>query len=217
MTVGLLTLNLRLRLVIMQRKLPRRKDVAQNNSAMSYFFDNFDDQKMATKSRSHGSKRKPLVLIAIWAVLSLTGVAAAVAITVTGNSGSPGQVSLAVGKAPTVACDTETGVNTDTISSWSNSYTDFTLQKVELSNVDATCAGKTMTLVLYLNNATSQSITCSLPATIAASTIYSQVKFTFATTSFATTAINQWPCTTISLIPTPIYMASLAGTAVQIL
>jgi hypothetical protein len=201
----------------MQRKLPRRKDVAQNDSAMNYFFDNFDDQKIATNARSHGSKRKPIVLIDIWAVLSLTGVAAAVAITVTGNSGSPGQVSLAVGKAPTIACDTETGVNTDTISSWSDSYTDFTLQKIELSNVDATCAGKTMTLVLYLNNTTSQSLTCSLPATIAAGATYSQVKFTFATSSFATTTVNEWPCTTVNLIPTPVYMASLAGTAVQIL
>jgi hypothetical protein len=201
----------------MQRKLPRRKDVAQNNSAMSYFFDNFDDQKIATKARSHDPKRKPIVLIAIWAALSLTGVAAAVAITVTGNSGSPGQVSLAVGKAPTVACDTVNGVSTDTISSWSNSYTDFTLQKVNLSNVDATCAGKTMTLVLYLNNSTSQSLTCSLPATIAASVTYSQATFTFATASFATSSVNEWPCTSVTLIPTPVYMASLAGTAVQIL
>jgi hypothetical protein len=201
----------------MQRKLPRRKDVAQNNSAMSYFFDNFDDQKKAPKVRSHDPKRKPIVLIAIWAGLSLTGVAAAVAITVTGNSGSPGQVSLAVGKAPTVACDTLNGVNTDTISSWSNSYTDFTLQKVNLSNVDATCAGKTLTLVLYLNNSTSQSLTCSLPATIAASVTYSQATFTFATSSFATSSINEWPCTSVTLIPTPVYMASLAGTAVQIL
>jgi hypothetical protein len=201
----------------MQRKLPRRKDVAQNNSAMSYFFDNFDDQKIAPKVRSHDPKRKPIVLIAIWAGLSLTGVAAAVAITVTGNSGSPGQVSLAVGKAPTVACDTVNGVNTDTISSWSNSYTDFTLQKVNLSNVDATCAGKTLTLVLYLNNSTSQSLTCSLPATIAASVTYSQATFTFATSSFATSSVNEWPCTSVTLIPTPVYMASLAGTAVQIL
>jgi hypothetical protein len=201
----------------MQRKLPRRKDVAQNNSAMSYFFDNFDDQKIATRARSHDPKRKPIVLIAIWAALSLTGVAAAVAITVTGNSGSPGQVSLAVGKAPTVACDTVNGVSTDTISSWSNSYTDFTLQKVNLSNVDATCAGKTMTLVLYLNNSTSQSLTCSLPATIAASVTYSQATFTFATASFATSSVNEWPCTSVTLIPTPVYMASLAGTAVQIL
>jgi len=201
----------------MQRKLPRRKDVAQNNSAMSYFFDNFDDQKIAPKVRSHDPKRKPIVLIAIWAGLSLTGVAAAVAITVTGNSGSPGQVSLAVGKAPTVACDTLNGVNTDTISSWSNSYTDFTLQKVNLSNVDATCAGKTLTLVLYLNNSTSQSLTCSLPATIAANVTYSQATFTFATSSFATSSVNEWPCTSVTLIPTPVYMASLAGTAVQIL
>ena len=201
----------------MQRKLPRRKDVAQNDSAMSYFFDSFDDQKIAPKARSHDPKRKPIVLIAIWAALSLTGVAAAVAITVTGNSGSPGQVSLAVGKAPTVACDTVNGVNTDTISSWSNSYTDFTLQKVNLSNVDATCAGKTMTLVLYLNNSTSQSLTCSLPATIAASVTYSQATFTFATSSFATSSVNEWPCTSVTLIPTPVYMASLAGTAVQIL
>jgi len=201
----------------MQRKLPRRKDVAQNDSAMSYFFDNFDDQKIAPMARSHDPKRKPIVLIAIWAALSLTGVAAAVAITVTGNSGSPGQISLAVGKAPTVACDTQSGVNTDTISSWSNSYTDFTLQKVNLSNVDATCAGKTLTLVLYLNNSTSQSLTCSLPATIAASVTYSQATFTFATASFATSSVNEWPCTTVNLIPTPVYMASLAGTAVQIL
>ena len=77
----------------MQRKLPRRKDIAQNDSAMNYFFDNFVDQKRAPKERSHDPKRKPMVLVAIWAALSLTGVAAAVAITVTGNSGSSGQVS----------------------------------------------------------------------------------------------------------------------------
>jgi hypothetical protein len=201
----------------MQRKLPRRKDVAQNDSAMNYFFDNFADQKIAPQVRSHDSKRKPMVLVAIWAALSLTGVAAAVAITVTGNSGSTGQVSLAVGHAPTVACDTQNGVNTDTISSWSNSYTDFTLQKVNLTNIDSTCAGKTMTLVLYLNNSTSQSLTCSLPATIAAGVTYSQATFTFATASFATSSINEWPCTSVNLIPTPVYMASIAGTAVQIL
>jgi hypothetical protein len=201
----------------MQRKLPRRKDVAQNNSPMNYFFDNFAYQKFDRVERSHDPKRKPMVLIAIWAALSLTGVAAAVAITVTGNSGSAGQVSLAVGKAGTVACDTQNGVNTDTISSWSNTYTDFTLQKVNLSNVDATCAGKTMTLVLYLNNATAQSLTCSLPATIAASVNYSQATFTFATASFTTSSINEWPCTSINLISNPVYMASLAGTAVQIL
>jgi hypothetical protein len=201
----------------MQRKLPRRKDVAQNDSAMNYFFDNYADQKIAPQVRSHDSKRKPMVLVAIWAALSLTGVAAAVAITVTGNSGSTGQVSLAVGHAPTVACDTQNGVNTDTISSWSNSYTDFTLQKVNLTNIDSTCAGKTMTLVLYLNNSTSQSLTCSLPATIAAGVTYSQATFTFATASFATSSINEWPCTSVNLIPTPVYMASIAGTAVQIL
>jgi len=201
----------------MQRNLPRRKDVAQNDSAMNYFFDNFADQKIAPKERSHDPKRKPIVLVAIWAALSLTGVAAAVAISVTGNSGSTGQVSLAVGHAPTVACDTQSGVNTDTISSWSTTYTDFTLQKVNLSNVDATCAGKTLTLVLYMNNATSQSLTCSLPATIAASVTYSQATFTFATASFATSSVNEWPCTSINLISNPIYMASLAGTAVQIL
>jgi hypothetical protein len=201
----------------MQRKLPRRKDVAQNNSPMNYFFDNFADQKFYRVERSHDPKRKPMVLVAIWAALSLTGVAAAVAITVTGNSGSAGQVSLAVGKAGTVACDTQNGVNTDTISSWSNTYTDFTLQKVNLSNVDATCAGKTMTLVLYLNNSTAQSLTCSLPATIAASVNYSQATFTFATASFTTSSINEWPCTSINLISNPVYMASLAGTAVQIL
>ena len=201
----------------MQRKLPRRKDVAQNNSPMNYFFDNFADQKIAPQVRSHDPKRKPIVLIAIWAALSLTGVAAAVAITVTGNSGSSGQVSLAVGHAPTVACDTQNGVNTDTISSWSTTYTDFTLQKVNLSNVDATCAGKTLTLVLYLNNATSQSLTCSLPATIAAGVTYSQATFTFATASFVTSSVNEWPCTSINLISNPVYMASLAGTAVQIL
>ena len=201
----------------MQRKLPRRKAVAQNDSAMNYFFDNFDDQKIALQVQSHGSKRKPMALIAIWAVLSLSGVAAAVAITVTGNSGAPGQVSLAVGKADTVACDTQSGVNTDTISSWSNSYTDFTLQKVNLSNVDATCAGKTMTLVLYLNNSTSQSLICSLPATIAAGVTYSQATFTFATASYATSSMSQWSCTTLGFITNPVYMASLAGTAVQIL
>ena len=192
----------------MQRKLPRRKDFAQNDSAMNYFFDNFADQKFDRIERSHDPKRKPIVLIAIWAALSLTGVAAAVAITVTGNSGAPGQVSLAVGKAGTVACDTQNGVNTDTISSWSTTYTDFTLQKVNLSNVDSTCAGKTMTLVLYLNNSTAQSLTCSLPATIAAGVTYSQATFTFATASFATSSVNEWPCTPITLTSNPVYMAS---------
>jgi hypothetical protein len=74
-----------------------------------------------------------------------------------------------------------------------------------------------MTLVLYLNNSTAQSLTCSLPATIAASVNYSQATFTFATASFTTSSINEWPCTSINLISNPVYMASLAGTAVQIL
>ena len=207
----------------MQRKLPRRKDVAQNDSAMNYFFDNFDDQEITQYSfkrapkRSRISARNPIVLVLIWAILSFTGVAAAVAITVRGNSGSAGEVSLAVGHAPTVACDTQSGVSTDTISSWSTTYTDFTLQRVDLTNVDSTCAGKTLTLVLYLNNSTSQSLTCALPATIAANVNYSLATFTFATASFATSSVSQWPCTTLGLITNPIYMASLAGTAVQIL
>ena len=208
----------------MQRKLPRRKDVAQNDSAMNYFFDNFDDQEITQYSynrapkRSRISARNPIVLVLIWAILSFTGVAAAVAITVRGNSGSAGEVSLAVGHAPTVACDTQSGVSTDTISSWSTTYTDFTLQRVDLSNVDSSCAGKTLTLVLYLNNSTSQSLTCALPSTFAVqSVIYSQATFTFATASYATSSVSQWPCTSLGLITTPIYMASLAGTAVQIL
>jgi len=208
----------------MQRKLPRRKDVAQNDSAMNYFFDNFADQEIAeygynrAPKRSRISPRNPIILVLIWAVLSFTGVAAAVAITVRGNSGSAGEVSLAVGHAPTVACDTQSGVNTDTISSWSTTYTDFTLQRVDLTNVDSTCAGKTLTLVLYLNNSTSQSLTCALPSTIAvASANFSLATFTFATASYATSSVSQWPCTSLGLIPTPIYMASLAGTAVQIL
>ncbi|MEI7838750.1 MAG: hypothetical protein EBZ95_13880 [Chitinophagia bacterium] len=201
----------------MQRNLPRRKDVAHNDSAMNYFFDNFDDYEIAKPVHKRMRGRNPIILILIWAVLSFTGVAAAVAISVKGNSGSSGEVSLAVGHAPTVACDTQGGVVTDTISSWSTSLSDFTLQKVDLSNVDSTCAGKTLTLVLYLNNSTSQSLTCALPATIAASVNYSLATFTFATASFATSSIYQWPCTTLSLITNPIYMASIAGTAVQIL
>jgi len=207
----------------MQRKLPRRKDVAQNDSAMNYFFDKFDDQEMAeygysrAPKRSRVSPRNPIILVLIWAVLSFTGVAAAVAITVKGNSGSAGEVSLAVGHAPTVACDTQSGVSTDTISSWSTTYSDFILQKVDLTNIDSTCAGKTLTLVLYLNNSTSQSLTCALPSTIAASVNYALATFTFATASYATSSISQWPCTTLGLVTTPLYMASLAGTAVQIL
>ncbi|NDE11481.1 MAG: hypothetical protein EBZ95_13110 [Chitinophagia bacterium] len=207
----------------MQRRLPRRKDVAQDDSAMNYFFDKFDDQEMAeygysrAPKRSRVSPRNPIILVLIWAVLSFTGVAAAVAITVKGNSGSAGEVSLAVGHAPTVACDTQSGVSTDTISSWSTTYSDFILQKVDLTNIDSTCAGKTLTLVLYLNNSTSQSLTCALPSTIAASVNYALATFTFATASYATSSISQWPCTTLGLVTTPLYMASLAGTAVQIL
>ena len=142
----------------MQRKLPRRKDVAQVDSAMNYFFDNFDDYKNEPPRYKRGSRRNPIIFILIWATLSFTGVAAAVAITIKGNSGSAGEVSLAVGHAPTVACDTQSGVNTDTTGSWSTTYSDFTLQRVDLSNIDSTCAGKTLTLVLYLSNSTSQSM-----------------------------------------------------------
>ena len=202
----------------MQRNLPRRKDVAHNDSAMNYFFDNFDDYEIAKPVHKRMRGRNPIILILIWAVLSFTGVAAAVAISVKGNSGSSGEVSLAVGHAPTVACDTQGGVVTDTISSWSTSLSDFTLQKVDLSNVDSTCAGKTLTLVLYLSNSTSQSMTCALPATFAAqSVIYSQATFTFATASYSTSSMSQWSCTTLGFITNPVYMASLAGTAVQIL
>jgi len=202
----------------MQRKLPRRKAVAQVDSAMNYFFDNFDDYKNEPPRYKRGSRRNPIIFILIWATLSFTGVAAAVAITIKGNSGSAGEVSLAVGHAPTVACDTQSGVSTDTISSWSTTYSDFTLQRVDLSNIDSTCAGKTLTLVLYLSNSTSQSMTCALPATFAAqSVIYSQATFTFATASYATSSMSQWSCTTLGFITNPVYMASLAGTAVQIL
>ena len=44
----------------MQRKLPRRKDVAQNNSPMNYFFDNFADQKFDRVEQAMTQSANPL-------------------------------------------------------------------------------------------------------------------------------------------------------------
>ena len=145
-------------------------------------------------------------------VVTATGVMASVAITLRGNSSTTdGVVSLGVGQAAATSCNTGTTVKTDTISQWDDTYGDFTLQRVEITGVQETCANNVMTLVLNMSSGADVNVTCNLPAST--SVTYSQATFSFATSAFSTSG-NNWSCGTFS--PYPMYMASISAAAVQI-
>jgi hypothetical protein len=143
--------------------------------------------------------------------LTVSGVVASVAITVRGNSSNQNNViSLGVGQAQAQSCNNSTAVKTDTISQWDDNYSDFILQRVDVTGIQSSCQNHAMTLVINMSSGTDLNVTCSLPAT--GSNVYSQGTFVFATQSFTSTG-SQYGCPSFS---SPLYMASISAAAVEI-
>ncbi len=166
-------------------------------------------------------KGRPLyqiVLLIVAGSLTVTGVVASVAITLRGNNSTvDNQLSLGVGQAKAISCETSSTVSVDTTSQWDDTYSDFTLQRLDVSKVDPSCGGKELTLVVDMLNSANVNVVCNLPASNAISGVsasnYSQATFIFATSAFTPTVTGQYACGTFSY---PMYMASISATAVQI-
>jgi hypothetical protein len=164
---------------------------------------------------------KQIALLIIAVLLTVSGVAASVAITIRGNNSTQdGVVSLGVGKAVATSCDTTTTIKTDTTSQYDDTYTDFILQRLDVYNVDPTCGGKDLNLVVNISGGSDVNVTCHLPASNSFSgwttSQYTQASFIFTTAAFTTTAIGQTTCNSGGYIGYPVYMASIASTLVQI-
>ena len=164
--------------------------------------------------RSQKKSTWQIFLIFMGIIISSSGIFAAVAIAIRGNTGGDGTVSFGVGKAAAETCDTNF-VRTDTTSTWFDNQDNFMIGRVDVSNVANTCAGKTMTLVMNYST-TDQSYTCILPATSAAfnDTTFSLATFIFVSSSITTNSILQQVCVTNLTLTTS---SLLSGTAVQIL
>jgi hypothetical protein len=155
------------------------------------------------------------ILFGIAVTMTVTGVVASVAITISGNSSNtPNVISLGVGKAQASSCNNSTAVKTDTISQWDDNAAggngDFTLQRVNVSGVQSSCQNNAMTLVINMTSGTDLNVTCNLPAT--GNAVYNQGTFVFTTSSY-TAASGEYACPTF---PTSLYMASISAAAVQI-
>jgi len=165
-----------------------------------------------------------VIALVLAAALTASGVAASVAITLRGNNSTQdGVVSLGVGQAVANSCDNNSTTKTDTISQYVDAYADFTLQQLNVYNVDPNCGGKLMNLVVRMNPSGNDiNLTCSLPASNAIAGLttsqYNQATFIFTTSStYTTSAVGQYFCGgSGNLISNPKYMASIAATAVQI-
>ena len=178
-------------------------------------FESNRNQNLRTKSF------KQVALLLTASLLTVTGVAASVAITLRGNNSTQdGVVSLGIGNAVATSCDTSTTVKTDTTSQYTDTYTDFILQRLDVYNVDPNCGNKDLNLVVKLNATSDVNLTCRLPASNAFSgwttSQYTQATFIFTTAAFTTTSLGQYPCNANGYIQYPVYMASIAATAIQI-
>lgn len=162
-----------------------------------------------TRGGGHTFRQSALFFLAV--ALTVSGVVASVAITVRGNSSNQDNViSLGVGQAQATSCNSSNAVKTDTISQWDDAYSDFTLQRIDVTGVQSSCENHAMTLVINMSSGSDLNVTCSLPATGAA--VYSQGTFVFTTQSF-TSSGSQYGCPAFSY---PLYMASISAAAVQI-
>ena len=152
------------------------------------------------------------VLFGFAIALTISGVVASVAITVRGNSSTTDNViSLGVGQAQANSCNNSTAVKADTISQWDDTYGDFTLQRIDVTGIQSTCANNAMTLVINMSSGADLNVTCN-PLPASNNGVYTQGTFVFATQAFTTTA-SQYGCPTFSY---PLYMASISAAAVQI-
>ena len=177
---------------------------------------------------SLGRPKNQILALLLGVSLAVGGVAASVAITIYGNNSTvAGQLSLGVGQAVATSCDQNTNVHTDTIGTYVDTYTDFVLQQVNVSQVDPNCGGKLMNLVLRINNGQDVNLTCQLPSSTSfsgATTNFSLATFEFATNTITTNTGNYiYGCTTglyavnpTAAIQYPTLLASIAASAVQI-
>lgn len=179
--------------------------------------------RVSTSTRWRTRPAQQIVALIVAAALTTSGVAAAVAITLRGNNSTQdGVVSLGVGQALATSCDNSTTTKTDTVSQYVDSYSDFTLQQLNVYNVDPMCGGKDLNLVVKMASGADVNLTCRLPASNSFSgwttSQYTQATFIFTTSStYATSALGQYFCGgNGNLIATPMYMASISAVAVQI-
>jgi len=181
----------------------------------------FLEQSLIARRQSKQNGRSPAsargrtlqqgIFFALAIALTVSGVAASVAITIRGNSSTqPNVISLGVGQALATSCNSDTSIKTDTISQWDDTYGDFTLQRVDVSGVQSSCQNHAMTLVINMSSGSDLNVTCSLPATGA--NVYTQGTFVFATQAFSSTG-SEYGCPSFSY---PLYMASISAAAVQI-
>jgi hypothetical protein len=170
-----------------------------------------------TSQNSHSQLRKRKVVpkglvLGLAIALTTSGVFATVAITLRGNSSTQdGVVSLGVGQAAANSCNTGTSVKTDTISAWDDTYSDFTLQRINVTGVKSDCQNQVMTLVVNMAGGTDINVSCTLPAS--SSFTYEQATFVFTTSSYSA-GTGERSCATFT--PYPKYMASISAVAVEI-
>jgi hypothetical protein len=176
----------------------------------------------SSKSFNFNLLRRPksqVTALALAISLAVGGVAASVAISIYGNNSNvAGQISLGVGQAVATSCDADTNIHTDTIGNYVDTYTDFVLQQVNITQLDPNCGGKLLNLVVKLNGANDVNLTCLLPASNSfgggSTAAFSQATFAFATSSIVTNSLlYQCPNATIAV---PVYLASISATALQI-
>jgi hypothetical protein len=190
-----------------------------------YFANDFGGHGRSRYANSWRARpAQQIVALAVAAALTTSGVAAAVAITLRGNNSTEdGVISLGVGQAVATSCDKTTTTKTDTISQYVDSYSDFILQRLEVYNVEPTCEGRDMNLVVNMSSGANVDLTCKMPASNSFSgwttSQYNQATFIFTTAAFTTTAVGQYSCNANGYIPyspTPMYMASISAVAVQL-
>ena len=195
----------------------------RNTNPASFYFDRArsgvygSSRQFSFGFSSLASPKNQLVALLVAASLAISGVAAAVAITIYGNNSTvAGQLSLGVGQAVATTCTQNTAVHTDTVGTYVDTLTDFVLQQVNVTQVDPNCGGKLMNLVVRLNATSSLSLNCQLPASTnfsGATTNFSLATFAFTTSSLTSSGLL-YSCS--SGVAYPVNLASIAATALQI-
>jgi hypothetical protein len=174
------------------------------------------DRKGGSKrSKSFGHRTfQQSVLFFLAIAITVSGVAASVAITIKGNSynGEDNIVSLGVGKAQATSCNNSTAVKVDTISQWDENAEDFLLSRVDVSGVQPSCATHAMTMVIAFESPTPDlTVSCNLPDTSTA--FNAGGSFVFPTSDTYTASASQYLCPNFS---SGLLMSKIAAAAVEI-
>ncbi len=197
----------------------RRRSRAGHTPATRYFENSWKVQEITGRKKL--SPGKSALLIALAISLTLGGVAASVQIVIRGNHDvGPNKISLGVGHALATSCTNNADVKTDTISQYVDDQNDFVLQQLNVSQIDTACAGQTMNLIVHLSdNGTDVNVLCDIPTTDSFN-FDSTTVFVFATTGITPGAIgggtSTWGCNNFNTGVSPVLMASISATAVQI-